>query len=53
MEEQCICVQNLTKTFSDRVVVDDLSFFRRHHPGGGVSLLVPGCGKGDAPGNRN
>lgn len=26
MEEQCICVQNLTKTFSDRVVVDDLSF---------------------------
>lgn len=26
MEEQCIYVQNLTKTFSDRVVVDDLSF---------------------------
>ena len=53
MEEQCICVQNLTKTFSGRVVVDDLSFFRRHHPGGGVSLLVPGCCKGNASGNWN
>lgn len=26
MEEQCICVQNLTKAFSGRVVVDALSF---------------------------
>ena len=26
MEEQCICVRNLTKAFSGRVVVDDLSF---------------------------
>ena len=26
MEEQCICVRNLTKAFLGRVVVDDLSF---------------------------
>lgn len=54
MEEPCIRVENLTKSFAGRTVVDDLSFvviLRCHHSGGGVSKVVPDDRKADAPWN--